>query len=234
MRRAGEIVPINTYDDGERIAAQVARGAHRALIGGLWEEIGALQLQFMTAHGLLPRHSLLDVGCGCLRGGVHFIRYLEPGNYVGVDINPSLLEAGYDVELAIAGLQSRLPRANLACLREFEFRRLSRRFDFALALSLFTHLPFNQIRLCLTRLTEAITPGGVFFATYFQVPGEAPLSEPYTHPVGGITTHPAADPYHYRLIDMVYAVRDLPWEIRTVSDFAHPRSQQMLAFHRTR
>ncbi|MGH7055210.1 MAG: hypothetical protein ACREFK_05155 [Stellaceae bacterium] len=83
-----------------------------ARIGGFWEEIGKFQFAVMTAHGLMPRHSLLDIGCGCLRGGVHFIRYLEPGNYVGVDVNQSLLDAGYDVELASAGLQARMPRGH--------------------------------------------------------------------------------------------------------------------------
>jgi SAM-dependent methyltransferase len=224
---------ISSYVDTETLGERVALGEHRALIGGLWDEIGALQFELMTARGLMPRHSLLDIGCGCLRGGVHFIRYLEPGNYVGVDINQSLLDAGYDVELGIAGLQSRMPRSNLMCLREFEFHRLARQFDFALALSLslFTHLPFNHIRLCLTRLAEAVKPGGVFFATYFQIPEDAPLSEPYLHPVGGITTHPAADPYHYRLADLFYAARNLPWEVKIIGDFAHPRDQKMLAFH---
>ncbi|MGH7091774.1 MAG: class I SAM-dependent methyltransferase, partial [Stellaceae bacterium] len=197
-----------------------------------YDLMGATQFRLLTALGLRDHHRLLDFGCGSLRAGVHFIRYLEPGNYIGVDVNQSLLDAGYDVELASAGLQARMPRANLVRLGEFEFHRLARQFDCALALSLFTHLPFNHIRLCLTRLAEAIKPGGVFFATCFQVPEEAPLSEPYAHPAGGITTHSATDPYHYRLIDMVYAVRNLPWEIRIASGFAHPRSQQMLAFHR--
>lgn len=225
---------ISPYADEERIAGGVALGEHRAIIGGLWEEIGKLQFAALTAHGLLPRHSLLDVGCGCLRGGVHFIRYLEPGNYIGVDINQSLLDAGYDVELERAGLQSRMPRANLVCLKAFEFPSLARRFDFALALSLFTHLPFNHIRLCLTRLAEAVRPGGAFFATYFELPKDAPLSEPHSHPLGGVTTYPTADPYHYRLADLFYAAQGLPWEIRAIGDFAHPRDQKMLAFHQTR
>lgn len=225
-------MPINLYADQELIGDRVALGEHRILIGGLWEEIGTLQHEFMAARGLQPQNSLLDIGCGCLRGGVHFIRTLEPGNYFGVDISQSLLDAGYDVELKNADLQARMPRGNLVCLREFEFHRLARRFDFALAVSLFTHLPFNHIRLCLTRLAEAVKPGGIFFATYFELPENAPLAEPYRHPAGGITTHPAADPYHYRLIDMVYAARNLPWEIKIIDDFAHPRSQKMLAFHR--
>ncbi len=38
-------------------------------VGGLWDEIGQLQFDFLRAKGLLPRHKLLDFGCGSLRGG---------------------------------------------------------------------------------------------------------------------------------------------------------------------
>jgi cyclopropane fatty-acyl-phospholipid synthase-like methyltransferase len=45
-------------------------------------------------EGLKPEHYLLDIGCGSLRGGVHFIAYLEPRHYFGIDKDEQLLEAG--------------------------------------------------------------------------------------------------------------------------------------------
>src|SRR4029077_10719199 len=99
-----------------------------------------------------------------------FIRYLEAGNYIATDINQSLLDAGFAVELKAAGLQDKMPRENLICLPEFEFDRLGRRFDFALAHSLFTHLTFNRIRRCLERLAPVIDIGGRLFATFFELP----------------------------------------------------------------
>src|SRR5205807_6035012 len=68
------------------IREHVTAGHHRAIVGGAWEEIGRLQFEFLTGNGLKPHHRLLDVGCGALRGGLHFIRYLDEGNYVGVDL----------------------------------------------------------------------------------------------------------------------------------------------------
>ena len=59
--------------------------AHREQVGGLWDEVGALQIDFLRAQGLRPPDTLLDVGCGCLRGGVHLVGYLEPGRYYGID-----------------------------------------------------------------------------------------------------------------------------------------------------
>jgi hypothetical protein len=54
------------YDDEANITASVARGDHQSVIGGLWDEVGQLQHDFLVAHGLQPTHRLLDVGCGSL------------------------------------------------------------------------------------------------------------------------------------------------------------------------
>ena len=32
---------------------------------------------------------LIDIGCGALRGGVHFVRHLDPGHYFGMDSEPA-------------------------------------------------------------------------------------------------------------------------------------------------
>src|SRR5690606_28186794 len=139
----------SVYDDPLQVQGQVQAGQHREVIGGLWDEMGRLQFEFMLAHGLQARHRLLDLGCGSLRGGVHFVRYLDPGHYHGLDNNQSLLDAGYDIELAAAGLQDRLPRGNLACSIDFEVPVDDGYFDFGIAQSLFTHMSFNSIRRCL-------------------------------------------------------------------------------------
>ena len=55
---------------------------HRDYVGAHWEELGSLQFRFMVDQGLLPHHVLVDIACGSLRGGVHFIPYLDPGNYL--------------------------------------------------------------------------------------------------------------------------------------------------------
>jgi SAM-dependent methyltransferase len=74
-----------------------------------WDYLGRLQLDYLVERGLEPAHHLLDVGCGPLRAGVHFIRYLEPGHYAGVDRRPELLEAGRTVELPRHGLEGKEP-----------------------------------------------------------------------------------------------------------------------------
>jgi SAM-dependent methyltransferase len=226
------VVSDSKYFDTEWSATEVAAGRHRELVGGAWDELGKLQLDFLRSEGLRPDHKLLDIGCGCLRGGIHFVRFLDAGNYFGVDISEALLDAGFQVELGSAGLQDRLRRENLYCTGEFEFWRFGRIFDFAIAQSLFTHLSFNRIRQCLERLAPVMLPGGAFYATFFELPDGSLSSEPLRHSPGDHVTHGAADPYHYRVADLVFAARNLPWSTRYIGDWEHPRGQRMLAFVR--
>jgi SAM-dependent methyltransferase len=221
---------INGYYDREAIAAQVARGRHRDVVGGKWEQLGQLQRDFLIRHGLMPAHRLLDVGCGAFRGGVHFVAYLDPGNYYGIDVSPALLDVGYAQEIAAQGLADRLPRANLACNGEFDIP-WDVPFEYAIAQSLFTHLPLNQIRYCLARVAPAMHPGGQFFATYHAVGETEDAMQPRDNK--GRITYPTRDPYHYKFGDLAFAASELPWRIESVADdeWPHPR-QKIVRFER--
>lgn len=220
------------YDNTEAIARGVAKGGHRVMVGDLWDELGRLQFDFLRDNGLNRDSTLIDVGCGSLRGGVHFVAYLDAGHYYGVDSNEPLLEAGYEKELRPLGLAPKLPRAQLVCNGEFNFEAFPLEFDFALAQSLFTHLPFNHLRLCLARLAGKMKIGGRFFATFFLTPDDHPIGEPLKHAIGGVTTHAARDPYHYYARDIAYAAEGLPWRMILRGDWSHPRDQHMVEFVR--
>ena len=221
---------ISSYYETHSVAKAVADGRHRDIIGGLWEELGRLQLEFLIQHGLKPHMRLLDIGCGCLRAGVKLVAFLEPGKYYGIDMNRELVDAGYQVELAQAGLQGRLPRSNLVVDAEFDFSKFQQIFDVAIAQSLFTHLPLNHIRLCLRRLAPKLVDGGVLFATFFQCPEEEDVTAPRTHFPGEITTFTAKDPYHYKFSDLEYCARNSPWQLTLIGDWTHPRGQMMCQF----
>lgn len=217
------------YLDKERIEKEVLAGNHRTIVGGLWDELGLLQINFLKTQGLRPEHTLLDIGCGCLRGGVHFIEYLLPGNYYGVDSNPSLLRAGRDIELNARGLLDKLPESNLLASDTFEFERLGGPFDFAWAQSLFTHLPANVIRLCLHQLKKVLGQDAKFYATFFEVPQDHPRDRHWKHP-HGMMTHAWQDPYHYSVADFVTMCRESGWHLHYHGDWGHPRDQHMLVF----
>jgi SAM-dependent methyltransferase len=208
---------------------EIARGAHRSMVGGAWEEIGRLQFDFLVQQGLSSSHRLLDVGCGALRGGIHFIRYLDPGHYHGVDMNASLIKAAREVELPAAGLEVRHP--HLLVDPSFDFARFGTTFHMALAQSVFTHLPVNSIERCLVNMAAVLSAGGRFYATFFEAPTPHHLA-PLRHQGYAELTYSDRDPYHYHPCLFSFLVSDLPLEVRNLGDWGHPRGQHMLEFVR--
>ena len=64
--------------------------AMRSASGGQYELMGAIMRELLIAAGLLPHHSLVDVGCGSGRLAFALRSYLH-GPYLGVDVVPDLL-----------------------------------------------------------------------------------------------------------------------------------------------
>lgn len=225
---------VSNYYDLRRSADMIENGMHRELVGGMWSEIGKLQFEYVKNNGLRSDERFLDIGCGCFRGGAFFIEYLNSGNYYGLDISQDLLDVGYNVELKKLGLQSKQPKNNLHCTEQFDASIFQVEFHYALALSLFTHLTINHIRLCLAQLASVMESGGEFYATVFLCPNDYNIHEPLYHSKGGITTNSTSDPYHYKFNDLLHACEELPWEAKLMKDWEHPRSQSMIRFKRKR
>ena len=223
---------FNTYYDSKLITQRIKDGGHRGVVGGLWEELGKLQFDYLVSQGLKPQMTFLDIGCGCLRGGVHFINFLEPGHYYGLDLSQALLDVGYDQELAQAGLQDKLPKENLLCTDRFELPDSIQKVDMAIALSVFTHLPLNSLKLCLLNMTNVVVPGGKIFASVFVANSTQEWGSAILHKPGGITTHPDRDPFHYQQHDLEYCCQGLQWELESLKSWNHPRDQWMATFVR--
>ncbi len=214
-------------------AAEIGAGDHRRMVGGMWDAVGRLQFDYLVRAGLTPDMRLVDIGCGSLRGGVHFVPFLDRGNYFGLDLNASLLEAGWDVELGALGLHDRLPRDHLIADDRFAIGRFGVQFDIALAHSVFTHLPAREVRTCLDEVAAHLVAGGRLFATYFECPHDHPPHTPVTHRPGNITTFADANPYHYRVDDLAELAAGLPLSLDSTNTWLHPRAQRMACFRRT-
>ena len=133
-------------------------------VGGLWEEMGTLQLQLLKEHGLKPSDRVLDIGCGSLRGGVKIIDYLAPGNYCGTDIAEDLLEAGRR-SLENAGLDSKSP--HLLQVKDFKFAELEgEQFDYLLIFGVFTDVPPESIDECFQHMPQLLTERGAALVTF--------------------------------------------------------------------
>lgn len=216
---------INSYGR-ELTKEQIDNEIHRSFVGGLWEEVGLLQFEFLKAHGLLASHKLLDVGCGCLRGGIHYIKYLEEGNYYGLDVNRSLIEAGL-VEINNNKLEGKHPVLLVDDL--FRFSKFQQKFDFMVSVSLFTHLPMNIIIRCLCEARRHLTSGGIYFSTFFEAPNSAYIDKLQQNP-GGIITNYDSDPFHYSYEELSWMARVSGLNFNLIGNWGHPRNQKMASF----
>jgi len=205
----------------------LSKKKHRQVIGGLWEELGQLQLAFLVTQGLQPDHKLLDLGCGCLRGGVKFINYLNKGNYIGIDINESLLEAG-KLEVEDNNLSDKSP----VLLRSDSFGSDLRmaKVDFSISISLFTHLPISYIQQALLSVKSMLNEKGAYFATFFVADGINQQFESIKHSPGNITTYPHKDPFHFNVEHINFISQQVGLKCTYIGDWAHPRNQKMFKF----
>jgi hypothetical protein len=128
--------------------------------GHLWREARDLQIAFLTEEGLEPGHTLLDVGCGTLRGGVAFIGYLEPGRYWGVDVRAEALDEGRR-ELREEGLDGKAPHLVLA--EDLGALDLGARFDYVWAYVVLIHMTDDVLDGCLGMVARHLAADGVFF-----------------------------------------------------------------------
>lgn len=203
---------------------------YRKDVGGMWDKMGKLQFDYLVKEGLRPENSLLDIGCGSLRGGIHFIKYLDKGKYSGIDINQSLLDAGKG-ELKQLDLEAKEPM--LMQMDEFNLGSLGEKFDYALAQSVFTHLPVNSITRCIMNVDKVLTTGGRFYATFFENKEGKYNLDPIIHKSSnsdGLLTFFDKDPYHYDFDLFKWICEGTGLEVEYIGDWNHPRDQKMMVF----
>jgi hypothetical protein len=197
--------------------ATVLAVGHRDYVGGMWEEIGRAQFDFLVGRGLRPEHVLLDIACGSLRGGVHFIAYLDPGHYLGIEKEGMLIRRGATKELSRRVRQEKRPEFVVS--DSFEFDRFSRVPDFSLAQSLFTHLTLVDIERCLANLRAFVAPRHEFYATFKAGQNERNAAGSHAHA-------------NFRFLpDELIAVGERNrWQCHYIGDWGHPRGQVMMQF----
>ena len=199
----------------------IHESGHRNFVGGdnqYWELVGSLQFDFLTAQGLKPEHTLFDVGCGSLRGGLKFIQYLEVDRYVGIDKHIELIIYGVAIELGTELFRAKRPRFSVT--DTFEFEKIGVRADFAIAQSLFTHLTAQDIFECLKSLRKVAKPSCRLFGTFFETQEECKNPD---------VSH-SHDLFYYTRHRMQSLGVELGWRPRYIGDWNYPRGQKIIEF----
>jgi SAM-dependent methyltransferase len=204
---------------------QISKRGHRAYVGSKWDEVGPLQLEFMIQNGLRKYHKFYDIGCGCLRAGVHFIKYLDPGNYFGIDMEQDLINIGIEQELGKKLYNEKKPEFITSA--EFEFKNFSCSPDYAIAQSLFTHLTLKDIGKCLQRLKD-VSNDCHFFASFDE---EDVTPKPKSRQ--GLPNPPWSHSnltFYYNFSDIAKCAKKTGWEATYLGEWGHPSHQQMIFF----
>jgi SAM-dependent methyltransferase len=202
---------------------------HRRAIGYVeeWDVHGPRQLEFLQEQGLKPEHYLLDVGCGPLRGGVHFIGYLAPGHYYGVDKNAKVLETARELELKRYGVEDKNP--TLVAMDNFDFARLGQTFDYMWAQSVFTHLPLNSIIRAVVSAEQVLKPGGKFLATFYEnMAGKRNLEPIQQSPQ--VVSFFDDDSFHYDYPTFEWIADGTALDVEYLGDWGNPRNQKVVVF----
>ena len=150
---------------------------------GYWKELEKYQLKCLIARGLMPHHTLLDIGCGPLQGGIPFIKYLKKGHYVGLDLRQKPLRTGYR-RIAENNLVDKNPTLILSdSFGKHELKDL--KFDFIWSSQMLYHLCEKKLSSLLNQISRLSHPETVFLSDIIGHPNRV---TPESH-WGGFSFH---------------------------------------------
>ena len=113
-------------------------------------------------------------------------------------------------------LKSKIDENNFLVSKNFNFNFNVDYFDYAIALSVFTHLRKSNIIACLKNLKKKINDG-IFFSTFFLV-NEENKEKPFRQS-NQITSYSYKDPFHYTFNEIKEMSENLGFECELVDDF---------------
>jgi hypothetical protein len=201
-------------------ADALAKGRHRDIVGGRWEETPRIVLPLLTQHGLRDSDHLLDIGAGSLRLG----RHLAPqvAGYWATDLSRALMLKGWETELDDA-TRAKLPQDHLIEDAAFAYSQIPATITFALAFAVFTHLPATYLTTALTNLRPRCPALRRLIFTVFL----APETHPGPHrQADGVVTHPDRFPWHMSEAQVLTLARSAGFTA-TRHDHRLPRGQTL-------
>ena len=129
------------------------------MVGDHYEEMGRAHRRLLEAHGLAPGARLADIGCGSGRTA-YALRDIEGLDYLGTDIVPDLLDFA----------RTKTGRADwrFELITDLVIPAADGWADFALFLSVFTHLTPSQSLIYLREAARILKPGGLVVFSYLD------------------------------------------------------------------
>jgi SAM-dependent methyltransferase len=128
-----------------------------------WGLSGRLQLDLLKQSGCTEASKVLEIGCGCLNAGLPIMKFLEPGNYLGVEPNKWLIDAILKDKEVAEVVASKKPR--FVYDESFDASSANMLFDFVISHSVLSHASRPQLELFLRNLQRVLKPQGKILAS---------------------------------------------------------------------
>ena len=141
------------------------------------EVSGQLQVELLKREGCVPTSRVLEVGCGCLNMGIQLIRYLEKGNYVGIDPNEWLRQAALRAPDICRLVEEK--QAKFLSMDDFDASNLGLKFDYIFSHSVLSHCAHWQLEQFLRHAAKVLAPEGRILASIRLAEGN-PYGSPGT------------------------------------------------------
>jgi SAM-dependent methyltransferase len=129
-----------------------------------FEIAGRLQLAILIREGLYPDSKVLDLGCGCLRGGYWLIHFLDRGRYFGIEPADFMLRKGIQRVLEPQVLEDKQPRFDSN--DRFDLSVFGENFDVVLARSIWSHASKAEVELMLDGFAVSSSLDAFFLTSY--------------------------------------------------------------------
>jgi SAM-dependent methyltransferase len=152
------------WRDYELTEEDIRKKHYRKVIGSGedWDGRGLFQLKFLKYMLLMPEHKVLDIGCGPLRAGVHFIKYLNSENYFGFDYNRDFVKAANYIITQDPALSDKWPK--IFFLEDFNIADMDiPKCDYGIAFSVLNHCTKDEIKLFFKNVPLAFKTGARIF-----------------------------------------------------------------------
>lgn len=144
-----------------------------AVGSGPYDLIGKIELDLLRTEGLVPSHTLFDLGCGNGRLAVHAVPYLIAGAYIGTDVSGRLLAEAQE-RLSQRGGPGQC-KVTWQVQKSVAIALPDQSVDVMCAFSVFTHIEHEDTFQYLLEARRVVRPGGKF--VFSCLPLELPAAQ---------------------------------------------------------
>lgn len=136
----------------------ISKGKPHLTLGGnlkgrSFKQSGLDVFNFLKTEGIKPEHICVEYGCGSLRAAQHFINYLNPSNFWGLDVTDKFYKVGKEM-IGQKLLQKKLPHFRI--INPATFAEVNQSHpDYLFAVQVMIHIPPNEIEGFLSNILKA-------------------------------------------------------------------------------